>query len=69
MRGDLFSGTVAMLSQGFHKFTRRGVFGKATLASEQKGRRILDITVRELKSLFEQVWPAAKRKTSSKRRA
>lgn len=59
MRGDLLSGTVATLSQPFHKFTKRGVFGKATLASEEKGRKLLEVTVNELKTLLEQVWPDA----------
>jgi creatinine amidohydrolase/Fe(II)-dependent formamide hydrolase-like protein len=56
LQGDLFAGGVATLAIPFDKLTRRGVFGRPTLASAEKGRRVLEVTVAELRRLVVDVW-------------
>jgi len=59
LRGDMLRGPVATLALPFHKVTRRGVFGRPTLATEEKGRRFLDVIVSALRDLVVGCWPDA----------
>jgi creatinine amidohydrolase len=59
LRGDLLSAGSATLSRPFDRATRHGVFGRPTLASAEKGQRILQCVVEELRSLIESCWPDA----------
>jgi creatinine amidohydrolase len=56
-RGDLFGGSSAAWARPFHKMTKRGVFGRPTLATIEKGRKILDLTIGEYKHMLEVAWP------------
>jgi creatinine amidohydrolase len=56
LRGDLLGGGTATLAIPFNKLTRRGVFGRPTLASAEKGRRVLDVTTAELRQMVRHVW-------------
>ena len=69
-KGDLLSGSAAAISIPFTRLTKYGVSGRPTLATPEKGQKILDITVAELKAMLEVAWPgstAVKAKRKSKR--
>lgn len=59
LRGDLLSGGSATLARPFDRATRQGVFGRPTLASAEKGQKILQCAVEALRSLIESCWPDA----------
>ncbi len=59
LRSDLLTGGAASRARPFERITRSGAWGKPTLASADKGRRILDITVSTLKELLASCWPDA----------
>lgn len=70
-KGDLFAGGGAARSLPFTKETKYGVFGKATLATPEKGDRILEITIRDLMAMLEVAWPGctgAKAKKTKKQK-
>jgi creatinine amidohydrolase len=56
LRGDLLVGPKAGLAKPFHEITKHGVIGKATLATAEKGRRVLVATVGEYVKLIRAVW-------------
>jgi len=56
-RGDLLGGASATWSRPFHVITERGVFGRPGLASVEKGRQIMDVTVAELVAMLESAFP------------
>ena len=59
LRGGMFEATAATRSLPFDRLSRRGVFGKPTLATTEKGKRILALTVKSLRELVESCWPSA----------
>lgn len=59
LRGDMLSGAPATRSVPFDKITTNGVWGKPSLASVKKGRKILDSTIPVLKELLAAYWPGA----------
>lgn len=59
LRGDLLNGSRAVLARPFDRFTRSGTWGKPTLATAEKGREILAITVSTLRDLLSASWPDA----------
>lgn len=69
MRSDIFQPAPAQVYRPFHQLTRHGVFGKPTLASAEKGERILRVTVGSLKNLVEGLWPDLKRGNGKRCRA
>jgi creatinine amidohydrolase len=56
---NLFRSPRAALVRSFAQMTERGVLGKPTLASAEKGRRILDETVPAIRELLAATWPDA----------
>jgi creatinine amidohydrolase/Fe(II)-dependent formamide hydrolase-like protein len=58
-RGDLLTAGPVTRSVPFHKFTRSGVWGKPSLAFAEKGRAILEITLRTIRELLRAQWPDA----------
>ncbi|MCE9591820.1 MAG: creatininase family protein [Planctomycetes bacterium] len=56
LRGDLLGGSDAKLSIPFHKMTANGVFGRPTLATKEKGQRVIDHTAQTMKKLLGSVW-------------
>jgi creatinine amidohydrolase len=57
LQHDLLSGPAATLFLPMDRMTRGGVYGRPTLASAEKGRRILHVTVGALCELIEACWP------------
>ena len=57
MRFDLLHSPVASFYQPFDVLSPSGVFGNPSLASPEKGRRILDVTVEALRKLITEFWP------------
>ena len=56
LKGDMLSGAAATFMPPFHQLTRHGVYGRPTLASAEKGGRLLrEITV-ALKEFIGAVW-------------
>lgn len=49
----------AVLPAAFERLSAHGVYGRPTLASEHKGRRILDAAVKALCELIDSCWPRA----------
>ena len=68
LRSDIFQPAPATFYRPFHELTRHGVFGKPTLASAEKGERILSVTVAALKELVIGLWPDIDRRGRSSRR-
>lgn len=58
-RADLLRGGGATWALPFDKMTKNGVIGRPTLASAEKGRKLLDISVAELKHMLEVAWPGS----------
>lgn len=58
-KGDLFGGSSATWARPFSVMTKRGVFGRPTLATPQKGERILGVTIGEYKTMLEAAWPGS----------
>ena len=56
MNFDLFGGGVASSYQDYKEATHNGVFGKPTLASAEKGERILAAAVQSIQELIESFW-------------
>lgn len=56
-RGDLLAGGSATWSRPFHVMTKRGVFGRPGLASAEKGKKIMDVTIAELVNMLEVAFP------------
>jgi creatinine amidohydrolase len=54
---DLIKGPAAKLTRPMHRITEHGVYGRATLGSAEKGRRILQETVAALHELIVTCWP------------
>lgn len=54
---DAFQGPVAACYRPFHVLSHNGVYGRPSLASEKKGRRLLEATVESLKELIVEFWP------------
>jgi len=59
LRGDLLRGGGATRALPFDRISKSGVFGKPTLATAEKGRQILEITVSMLRQLVIDTWPDA----------
>ncbi|MBN1488652.1 MAG: creatininase family protein [Phycisphaerae bacterium] len=59
MRGDLLTGGAASRAVPMERITKTGAWGKPSLATAEKGRKILDITVGALKELLVSCWPDA----------
>ncbi len=59
-RSDLLTGSAATRGTRFDQLTKNGVWGKPTLASAAKGKKILDITIEELIKMIHVLWPDAK---------
>jgi creatinine amidohydrolase len=57
MQFDLLHAPVATCYRPFDVLSRNGVFGKPSLASAEKGRRILDEAVAALRGLIAGFWP------------
>jgi creatinine amidohydrolase len=57
LQHDLLRGAAAALAIPMHRLTRRGVYGRPTLATAEKGRRILNETVAALRDLLVACWP------------
>lgn len=60
MRYDLFDSGVASSYQPFHKLSHNGVYGRPSLASAEKGHRILSATVESIQELIESFWDDVK---------
>jgi creatinine amidohydrolase len=60
MRFDLFGGGVASSYQSFHQLSENGVYGKPSLASAEKGHRVLTVTVEAIQELIESFWEDVK---------
>jgi len=58
-RADLLSGGAAGWSLPFSKMTKCGVIGRPSLANQEKGQKLIDISVGELKQMIEVAWPNA----------
>jgi creatinine amidohydrolase len=56
-RSDLLTGSAASRGMRFDQMSTNGVWGKATLASAAKGKKIMDITVAELVKMIGVMWP------------
>ena len=54
---DLLRGPAATLAIPMHRLTQHGVYGRPTLATAEKGRRILQETVAALRELIVTCWP------------
>ncbi len=64
-KGDLLGGSSAAWARPFHVMTKRGVFGRPTLATPRKGQRILDVTIGEYKVMLEAAWPGSTKRHSA----
>jgi creatinine amidohydrolase/Fe(II)-dependent formamide hydrolase-like protein len=53
---DMLHGPAATCYRPFHVLSQSGVFGKPSLASVEKGRRILDEVVTALQGLIGGFW-------------
>ena len=58
---DFFRGGVASHYQAFNELSHNGVFGKPSLASAEKGERILAAAVEAIRELMESFWPDIKK--------
>lgn len=56
LRGDLLGGSDAKFSIPFHKMTANGAFGRPTLATKEKGQRVIDHTAKTIRDLLASVW-------------
>jgi creatinine amidohydrolase len=54
---DLFESPVAACYRPFHVLSKSGAYGKPSLASPEKGQKILDLSVEALKELICEFWP------------
>ena len=54
---DLFQSPVAQCYRPFDVLSETGAWGKPSLASEEKGQKILDLCVDALKELIVEFWP------------
>jgi creatinine amidohydrolase len=57
LQHDLLTGPAASLAIPMHRLTQHGVYGRPTLASAEKGRRILEASVAALRDLLVACWP------------
>jgi creatinine amidohydrolase len=57
LQHDLLRGPAAALAIPMHRLTQHGVYGRPTLATAEKGRRILQETVAALRDLIVACWP------------
>jgi len=56
MNFDLFGGGVASSYQDYNEATHNGVFGRPSLASAEKGERLLAASVQSIQELIESFW-------------
>jgi len=66
MRSDMFQSGLASSYRPFHKLSHNGVYGKPSLASAEKGRRILDAAVESIQELIESFWEDVKQLAAPK---
>ncbi len=59
LQHDLLRGAAATLATPMHQLTRHGVYGRPSLASAEKGRRIIEEVVAALRELIVDCWPGA----------
>lgn len=59
LKFDLLAGGPTVRSVPFEQFTASGVWGKPSLASAEKGRRILDCVVPIIRDILHAHWPDA----------
>jgi len=59
LRADLLKGGRTVQSFPFEKVTKNGVWGKPSLASKEKGEKLLVVVVTGLKELLSAHWPHA----------
>lgn len=57
---DFFRGGNASFYRAFHVMSHNGVYGKPSLASAEKGTRVLEGTVASVQELIESFWPDVK---------
>jgi creatinine amidohydrolase len=57
LQHDLLRGPAAALATPMHRLTQHGVYGRPTLATAEKGHRILQETVAALRDLIVACWP------------
>jgi len=58
LQHDLLRGPAAMLAIPMHRLTQHGVYGRPSLATAEKGHRILQEAVAALQDLIVACWPA-----------
>jgi creatinine amidohydrolase/Fe(II)-dependent formamide hydrolase-like protein len=58
LQHDLLRGPAAMLAIPMHRLTQHGVYGRPSLATAEKGHRILQEAVAALRDLIVACWPA-----------
>ena len=68
MQGDLLRRPPAAAYRPFHVLTESGVFGKPSLASAEKGERILAAATAGVERLIREFWPDFAKGTADKRR-
>ena len=59
MQFDMLHGAAVACHRPFDKLSKTGVFGQPSLASPEKGERILKETVAALEDLIRGFWPDA----------
>ena len=57
MHFDMLHGPAASCYRPFDKLSKTGVFGKPSLASAEKGQRVLDEITAALHDLITEFWP------------
>lgn len=57
MKSDMFKGAAASCYRSFEQMTPSGVYGKPSLASAEKGTRLLDAAATAIHDLITQFWP------------
>lgn len=65
MHFDLFQSGLASNYRAYNKLSHNGVYGKPTLASAEKGRRILNAAVESIQELIEDFWEDVKQLTAT----
>jgi creatinine amidohydrolase len=60
MRFDFFRGGLASHYQAFNELSHNGVFGRPSLASAEKGERVLTAAVTAIRDLIESFWSDVK---------
>ena len=60
MQYDLFDSGVASSYLALHELSHNGVYGKPSLASAEKGHRILTATIESIQELIESFWDDVK---------